>query len=188
MNKEKVTEVVNEIIIDRMKREFKVEANIGQPKVAYRETITKKIEIDYTHKKQSGGSGQFAKVKIVFEPMPADITENFLFESKVVGGRVPKEVQRFMMSIISKNIEQYINYLEAITHTTANVITKINGANIINNKIEKFRDFITFVRLMIPNFKQFKPSKNAMHLLGPGFIFSSPRLFYPPSWRYHELF
>jgi len=80
-----------EIIIDRMKREFKVEANIGQPKVAYRETITKKIEIDYTHKKQSGGSGQFAKVKIVFEPMPADITENFLFESKVVGGRVPKE-------------------------------------------------------------------------------------------------
>ena len=80
-----------EIIIDRMKREFKVEANIGQPKVAYRETITKKIEIDYTHKKQSGGSGQFAKVKIVFEPMPTDITENFLFESKVVGGRVPKE-------------------------------------------------------------------------------------------------
>ncbi len=80
-----------EIIVDRMKREFKVEANIGQPKVAYRETITKKVEIDYTHKKQSGGSGQFAKVKIIFEPMPADITENFLFESKVVGGRVPKE-------------------------------------------------------------------------------------------------
>ena len=79
----------------------------------------------------------------------------------IIGGRVPKEVQRFMMSIISKNIEQYINYLEAITHTTANVITKINGANIINNKIAKFRDFITFVRLMIPNFKQFKPSKNA---------------------------
>jgi elongation factor G len=80
-----------EIIVDRMKREFKVDANIGQPKVAYRETITKKVEIDYTHKKQSGGSGQFAKVKIIFEPMPADITENFLFESKVVGGRVPKE-------------------------------------------------------------------------------------------------
>ena len=80
-----------EIIIDRMKREFKVEANIGQPKVAYRETITKKVEIDYTHKKQSGGSGQFAKVKIVFEPLPSDATENFVFESKVVGGRVPKE-------------------------------------------------------------------------------------------------
>jgi elongation factor G len=80
-----------EIIIDRMKREFKVDANIGQPKVAYRETITKKVEIDYTHKKQSGGSGQFAKVKIIFEPMPADVTENFSFESKVVGGRVPKE-------------------------------------------------------------------------------------------------
>jgi elongation factor G len=80
-----------EIIIDRMRREFKVEANIGQPKVAYRETITKKVEIDYTHKKQSGGAGQFAKVKIIFEPLPSDTKENFIFESKVVGGRVPKE-------------------------------------------------------------------------------------------------
>jgi elongation factor G len=80
-----------EIIIDRMKREFKVEANIGQPKVAYREAITKKVEIDYTHKKQSGGAGQFAKVKIIFEPLPADAKENFIFESQVVGGRVPKE-------------------------------------------------------------------------------------------------
>ncbi len=80
-----------EIIIDRMKREFKVEANIGQPKVAYRETITKKVEIDYTHKKQSGGSGQFAKVKISFEPIPVDDKENFIFESEIVGGRVPKE-------------------------------------------------------------------------------------------------
>lgn len=80
-----------EIIIDRMRREFKVEANIGQPKVAYRETITKKVEIDYTHKKQSGGAGQFAKVKIIFEPLPADAPENFVFESKIVGGRVPKE-------------------------------------------------------------------------------------------------
>jgi elongation factor G len=80
-----------EIIVDRMKREFKVDANIGQPKVAYRETITKKVEIDYTHKKQSGGSGQFAKVKIIFEPLPADSADNFVFESKIVGGRVPKE-------------------------------------------------------------------------------------------------
>jgi elongation factor G len=80
-----------EIIVDRMKREFKVEANIGQPKVAYRETITKKVEIDYTHKKQSGGAGQFAKVKIIFEPLPADAPESFVFESKIVGGRVPKE-------------------------------------------------------------------------------------------------
>ena len=80
-----------EIIVDRMKREFKVEANIGQPKVAYREAITKKVEIDHTHKKQSGGSGQFARVKIIFEPLPSDAEENFTFESKVVGGRVPKE-------------------------------------------------------------------------------------------------
>ncbi len=80
-----------EIIIDRMQREFKVEANIGQPKVAYRETITKSYEVDYTHKKQSGGSGQFARVKINFEPLPVDGESDYEFESKVTGGRVPKE-------------------------------------------------------------------------------------------------
>ena len=78
-----------DIIVDRMKREFKVEANVGAPQVAYRETITKVAEIDYTHKKQTGGSGQFARVKIVFEPNPEG--EDFLFESKIVGGAVPKE-------------------------------------------------------------------------------------------------
>ncbi|TCD13078.1 elongation factor G [Oricola cellulosilytica] len=78
-----------DILVDRMKREFKVEANIGAPQVAYRETITREAEIDYTHKKQSGGSGQFARVKIVFEPNPEG--EDFVFESKIVGGNVPKE-------------------------------------------------------------------------------------------------
>jgi len=78
-----------DIIVDRMKREFKVEANVGQPQVAYRETISSKAEIDYTHKKQSGGSGQFARVKIKFEPNPE--SEDFAFESTVVGGNVPKE-------------------------------------------------------------------------------------------------
>ncbi|WP_421913173.1 elongation factor G [Mesorhizobium sp.] len=78
-----------DIIVDRMRREFKVEANVGAPQVAYRETITRKHEQDYTHKKQTGGTGQFARVKIVFEPNP-DSSE-FLFESKIVGGAVPKE-------------------------------------------------------------------------------------------------
>jgi elongation factor G len=78
-----------EIIVDRMKREFKVEANVGAPQVAYRETISRQVEIDYTHKKQTGGSGQFARVKIVFEP--TEPGTGFQFESKIVGGSVPKE-------------------------------------------------------------------------------------------------
>lgn len=78
-----------DIIVDRMRREFKVEANVGAPQVAYRETITRKHEQDYTHKKQTGGTGQFARVKVLFEPNTE--SEEFVFESKIVGGAVPKE-------------------------------------------------------------------------------------------------
>ena len=78
-----------EIIVDRLKREFKVDANVGAPQVAYRETISQTYEIDYTHKKQSGGSGQFARVKIRFEPLKPG--EGYVFENTVVGGNVPKE-------------------------------------------------------------------------------------------------
>jgi len=78
-----------DILVDRMKREFKVEANIGQPQVAYRETITKTADVDYTHKKQSGGSGQFARVKITIEP--GEPNSGYVFTDTVVGGNVPKE-------------------------------------------------------------------------------------------------
>jgi translation elongation factor G len=78
-----------EIIVDRLRREFKVDANVGDPQVAYRETITKPCDIEYTHKKQSGGAGQFAKVKIKFEPMEG--YTGFEFNNTVVGGNVPKE-------------------------------------------------------------------------------------------------
>ena len=78
-----------EIIIDRMKREFKVEANIGAPQVAYREAFGRAVEVDYTHKKQSGGAGQFARVIMTFEPQEAGAGNEF--ESRVVGGAVPRE-------------------------------------------------------------------------------------------------
>ncbi len=78
-----------DIIIDRLRREYGVEANVGAPQVAYRETISREHTETYTHKKQSGGSGQFAEVKIIFEPQERN--EGILFENKVVGGSVPKE-------------------------------------------------------------------------------------------------
>ncbi|EDM70010.1 elongation factor G [Roseobacter sp. AzwK-3b] len=78
-----------DILVDRLKREFKVEANIGAPQVAYRETIGHEIEHTYTHKKQSGGSGQFAEVKMVISP--TEPGEGYSFESRIVGGSVPKE-------------------------------------------------------------------------------------------------
>jgi elongation factor G len=81
-----------DILVDRMRREFKVDANVGKPQVAYRETIRKVAEkVEYTHKKQTGGSGQFAKVQVKFEPLPADSEVTYEFVNGVTGGRVPRE-------------------------------------------------------------------------------------------------
>jgi elongation factor G len=81
-----------DILVDRMRREFKVEANVGKPQVAYRETIRRTVEkIDYTHKKQTGGSGQYAKVQMTFEPLDPAEGELYEFSNKVTGGRIPRE-------------------------------------------------------------------------------------------------
>lgn len=81
-----------DILVDRMRREFKVEANVGKPQVAYKETIRRKVEkVEYTHKKQTGGSGQFAKVIIDLEPFTGEDGATYEFENKVTGGRVPRE-------------------------------------------------------------------------------------------------
>ena len=91
-----------DILVDRLKREFKVEANIGAPQVAYRETISHEAEVDYTHKKQSGGSGQFARLKMVL--MPTEPGEGYSFESRIVGGSIPKEyipgVEKGILSVM----------------------------------------------------------------------------------------
>jgi len=81
-----------DILVDRMRREFHVEANVGKPQVAYRETIRRKVEkVDYTHKKQTGGSGQFAKVQVTFEPLVSAEGEQYEFVNAVTGGRIPRE-------------------------------------------------------------------------------------------------
>merc|ERR1712003_500916 len=80
-----------EIIVDRMKREFNVEATVGAPQVSYREAITAPAEVDYTHKKQSGGSGQYARCKVQFAPLEGEESADFVFASEIKGGAVPKE-------------------------------------------------------------------------------------------------
>jgi elongation factor G len=95
-----------DIKVDILRRTYKVEANIGAPQVAYRETVTRKAEIDYTHKKQTGGSGQFARVKLAIEP--GEPGSGFVFDSKVIGGAVPKEyipgVEKGLKSVLDNGV------------------------------------------------------------------------------------
>ncbi|MFM7821446.1 MAG: elongation factor G, partial [Candidatus Fonsibacter sp.] len=95
-----------EIIVDRMKREFKVEANIGAPQVAYRETITSSSKLEYTHKKQSGGAGQFAKVKLAVEPLTQG--EGRIVENLIKGGAIPREfipgVEKGILSVADSGV------------------------------------------------------------------------------------
>ncbi|MAT22546.1 MAG: elongation factor G [Rhodobiaceae bacterium] len=95
-----------DILVDRMKREFKVDANIGAPQVAYRETITRPSDVDYTHKKQSGGAGQFARVKMTISP--GESGTGFVFENKIVGGAIPKEyipgVEKGIASVLDNGV------------------------------------------------------------------------------------
>ncbi len=95
-----------DIKVDILRRTYKVDANIGQPQVAYREKLTRRQEIDYTHKKQTGGTGQFARVKFVVEPNEPGA--GFSFESKIVGGAVPKEyipgVEKGLNSVLGAGV------------------------------------------------------------------------------------
>mmetsp|Transcript_17444 Transcript_17444/g.70094 ORF Transcript_17444/g.70094 Transcript_17444/m.70094 type:complete len:694 (-) Transcript_17444:938-3019(-) len=94
-----------DIIVDRLKREFGVEANVGAPQVSYREAITVPAEVDYTHKKQSGGSGQYARVKIQFSPLDGEGSTDFEFVSEIKGGAVPKEY----IPGVEKGVEQVLS-------------------------------------------------------------------------------
>merc|ERR1712127_568425 len=117
-----------EIICDRMKREFNVECTIGPPQVAYREAITKSATIDYTHKKQSGGSGQFAKIQVKFEPLETEEgAASFEFAQEIKGGSVPKEY----IPGVSKGLESIVMAFEIAGRQAARQGLRAAGAKLM---------------------------------------------------------
>jgi elongation factor G len=101
-----------EIYVERMKREYKVECDVGKPRVNYRETITRKTEFDYLHKKQSGGQGQYGRVVGYIEPLPADSKEKFVFENGIIGNAIPPN----FIPAVEKGFEEVINSGSLIGH------------------------------------------------------------------------
>merc|ERR1712154_344385 len=152
-----------EIIVDRMKREFNVEANVGAPSVSYREAITATAEVDYTHKKQSGGSGQYARVKVVFEPKDLSDEDDmdFEFESDIKGGNVPKEymgdilgdinsrrglvgdlgergnVKTISATVPLANMFQYVSTLRSMSKGRANYSMKLADYDFVPPNVEE---------------------------------------------------
>ncbi|MBP7844577.1 MAG: elongation factor G [Proteobacteria bacterium] len=114
-----------EIYVERMKREYGVEVEVGNPQVAYRETITQKADYEYTHKKQTGGAGQFAKVLGFFEPIPADAGKTYEFENKVVGGSIPKEY----IPAVDKGFQEQLKKGLLIGAPVVNVKVNVNDGS-----------------------------------------------------------
>jgi elongation factor G len=114
-----------EVYMERMKREFQCEVVAGKPQVAYRETITRRADYDYTHKKQTGGSGQYAKVVGFMEPLPLDSEKTYVFENNIVGGKIPRE----FIPAVDKGFKEQLQKGQLIGHPVVNVKMELHDGS-----------------------------------------------------------